>query len=98
LEILPTGHHLCCNLAIRLVLGAAANTSSHGSESTSPCPARENEKQHVTIDESSSSNDEEPRWHTHINWIEEENIRLLSCWLHCSTDPVKGIDMKSEYY
>jgi hypothetical protein len=35
---------------------------------------------------------------TRINWTEEENLHLLSYWIHYSTDPVKGIDRKSEFY
>uniref|UniRef100_A0A0E0M7P5 Myb-like domain-containing protein n=1 Tax=Oryza punctata TaxID=4537 RepID=A0A0E0M7P5_ORYPU len=78
--------------------GASCNILHQAFKSSSPCPARQKEKQHVTIEESSCSSEEEPKRRTHINWTEEENLCLLSCWLHHSTYPVKGNDRKSEYY
>ncbi|KAJ1280301.1 hypothetical protein BS78_04G221200 [Paspalum vaginatum] len=78
--------------------GATTNTSSHQFESSSPFPATQHENDPVNIEESSDSNEEGPKRHTRINWTEEENLRLLSCWLHHSTYPVIGIDRKAEYY
>jgi hypothetical protein len=78
--------------------GAAANASSHGSESSSPCSAQQ-EKQSVNIEElSDSSEEEEPKRRQRINWSEEENDWLFHSWTHHSTDPVIGIDRKIEYY
>ena len=74
--------------------GAVASISSHGSESSSQWPARK-EKEPLIIEESSSSSEEGPKRRTHINYTEEENLRLLSSWLHHSTDPVNGINRKS---
>ncbi|KAL6878246.1 hypothetical protein ACP4OV_012416 [Aristida adscensionis] len=79
-------------------IGAAGNTSSHESESSSRCPAKQQEKQHVTIEESSDSSEDGGRRAPRINWSEEENIQLLSAWLHNSVDSVSGNDNKSEYY
>jgi len=76
--------------------GAAANTSSHGSESSSRCSAQQ-EKQSVNIEELGDSS-EEPKRHQRINWSEEENDRLFSAWTKHSTDPVIGNDRKFEYY
>jgi hypothetical protein len=80
-------------------LGAvAANTSSHGSESSSPCSAQQ-EKESVNIAElTDSSEEEEPKRRQRINWSEEENERLFAAWTNHSTDPVIGIDRKFEYY
>uniref|UniRef100_A0A0A9FCC7 Uncharacterized protein n=1 Tax=Arundo donax TaxID=35708 RepID=A0A0A9FCC7_ARUDO len=76
---------------------AATNSAFQGAEFTSPCPTRQKEKEAVNIDESSDSSEEEPK-RGRINWSEEENLRLLSSWLHSSVDPVNGNDKKSEYY
>ncbi|CAN6359231.1 unnamed protein product [Urochloa humidicola] len=85
-------------LQFSLSSGAATNTSSHGSGSSSRCPTRQHEKEPVNIDESSSSSEEEPMRRTRVNYTEEENLRLLSSWIHYSTDPVIGNDRKGEYY
>ncbi|KAL6641540.1 hypothetical protein ACP70R_019721 [Stipagrostis hirtigluma subsp. patula] len=77
---------------------ASANSSSHGSESSIPCYARQQEKQPINIEESSGSGEEEGRRAPRINWSEEENNRLLSAWLHNSVDPINGIDKKGEAY
>ena len=78
--------------------GAAANTSSHGFESSFRCSAQQ-EKQSVNIEDlSDSSEEEEPKRRQRINWSEEENERLFNSWTHHSTDPVIGIDRKCEYY
>jgi hypothetical protein len=77
--------------------GATANTSSHGSESSSRCSAQQ-EKQSVNIEDlSDSSEEEEPKRRQRINWSEEKD-RLFSAWTKHSTDPVIGIDRKCEYY
>ncbi|WVZ78261.1 hypothetical protein U9M48_026002 [Paspalum notatum var. saurae] len=73
--------------------GATANTSSQQFESGSPCPGTQHEN-----DPSQAIAEEEPKRRKRINWTEEENLRLLSRWLHHSTDPVIGIDRKAEYY
>ena len=82
------------------VFGAACNTSSHGSESTSPWPATQQDKQPVNLNDSSSSSEEveEVTGRTRVNWIELENQRLLSAWCHHSIDAVKGTDQKAEHY
>ncbi|RCV26728.1 hypothetical protein SETIT_5G269800v2, partial [Setaria italica] len=77
---------------------ATTNTSSHRSESSSPCPTRQHEKEPVSIEESSNSSEEVPKRRTHINYTEEENLQLLSSWIHHSTDPINGTDRKGEYY
>ena len=77
--------------------GAAANNSSHRSESSSRCSAQQ-EKQSVNIEELSDSSEEEPKRHQRINWSEEENERLFSSWTHHSIDPIIGNDRKFEYY
>ena len=78
--------------------GVAANTSSHGSESSSRCSAQQ-KKQSVNIEDlSDSSEEEEPKRRQCINWSEEENEWLFNSWTHHSTDPVIGIDRKYEYY
>jgi hypothetical protein len=59
--------------------GAAANASSHGSESSSQCSAQQ-EKQSANIEELSDSSEEEPKRRQRINWSEEENDRLFSAW------------------
>nr|TKW16547.1 hypothetical protein SEVIR_5G306300v2 [Setaria viridis] len=33
-----------------------------------------------------------------LNWSNEEDIRLVSAWLHCSIDPVDGNDRKADQY
>lgn len=79
--------------------GAAANSSSHGSESSTPCPTRQQEKmQPENIEEVSDSSDEGARRAPRINWTEEENLRLLSAWLNNSVDSVDGNCKKKEYY
>ncbi|CAN6243691.1 unnamed protein product [Urochloa humidicola] len=77
--------------------GAAANSSSHGSESVAPCPTSQKQKEAVSIEELSDSSDEGRRG-TRINWTEEANIRLMSSWLNNSVDSVRGNDKKSEHY
>lgn len=79
-------------------VGGAANTSSHGSESSTPCPARRPEKQSVEIEEVSESSEEEVGRAQRINWTEEENLRLVFAWLNNSVDSVQGNGKKSEYY
>ncbi|XP_025876466.2 uncharacterized protein [Oryza sativa Japonica Group] len=74
------------------------SASSHGSESTSPCPATSQAKSVVNIEESSGNNEEAGRKGTWVNWTEEENLRLLSSWLNNSVDPIDSNDKKSEYY
>ena len=81
------------------LVGHGANTSSHGSESSTPCAARHQEKKSVSIEELSDSSEEEvARRAQRINWSEEENLRLLFAWLNNSVDSVKGNDKKQEYY
>ncbi|KAG2642499.1 hypothetical protein PVAP13_2KG195200, partial [Panicum virgatum] len=82
------GYHLQENLVSSPNQGHGANTSSHGSESSTPCAARHQEKKSVSIEELSDSSEEE----------EEENLRLLFAWLNNSVDSVKGNDKKQEYY
>ena len=61
--------------------GAAANTSSHGSESSSQC-LEQQEKQSANIEDLSDRNEEEePKRRQRINWSEEENERLFSTLL-----------------
>ncbi|XP_052137632.1 glutathione S-transferase T3-like [Oryza glaberrima] len=78
----------------------AANTSSHGSESSIPCPTttRQQEKQPLNIEELSDSSEEGVRRAPRTNWKEEENLRFVSTWLNNSVDSVDGNDKKSEYY
>ncbi|XP_025879772.1 glutathione S-transferase T3-like [Oryza sativa Japonica Group] len=79
------------------VFGAA---SSHGSESSIPCPTttRQQEKQPLNIEELSDSSEEGVRRAPRTNWKEEENLRFVSAWLNNSVDSVDGNDKKSEYY
>src|SRR5690348_5092559 len=49
-------------------VGSAGNTSSHGSESSFTCPARQQEKKAVNNEESSDSSEEEVRRAPRINW------------------------------
>jgi hypothetical protein len=77
---------------------AATNSSSHGSESASPCPTRQEENNVVNLEESSGNSEEGGRRGTRMNWTEDENIRLLSAWLNNSVDPIDGNDKKAEYY
>jgi hypothetical protein len=79
--------------------GIPTNTSSHGSESASPCPTSQRQKEAVDVLESSdSSEEEEGRRELRINWSEDDNIRLMSSWLKHSVDPIQGNDKKSEHY
>ncbi|KAL6896815.1 hypothetical protein ACP4OV_007387 [Aristida adscensionis] len=78
-------------------VGGVGNTSSHGSESNSPCPASQKEKEPVNVEVSSSS-EEGGRKGTRMNWTEQENLRLLTSWLNNSVDPIDGNDKKSDYY
>jgi len=71
---------------------AAANSFSHGSESASPCPTREEVNNIVNLEESSGNRDDGGRRGTRMNWTEDENIRLLSSWLNNSVDPIDGND------
>ncbi|EAY97790.1 hypothetical protein OsI_19710 [Oryza sativa Indica Group] len=76
---------------------ATVNSSSHGSESSTPCPARQQEAP-VNLESSSESSEDEVRRATRTNWTEEENLRLISAWLSNSVDPIDGNDKKGEYY
>jgi hypothetical protein len=79
--------------------GIPANTSSHGSESASPCPTSQKQKEAVHVVESSgSSEEEEGRRGLRINWSEDDNIRLMSSGLKHSVDPIQGNDKKTEHY
>jgi hypothetical protein len=52
-------------------------------------------------EELSYNNEKNERRGTHINWTEDDNVRLLSSWLNNSTiyvDPIKGNEKKSEHY
>jgi hypothetical protein len=69
--------------------GILANTSSHGSESASPCPTSQKQKEAVHVVESSGSS-EEGRRGLRINWSEDDNIRLMSSWLKHSVDLIQG--------
>uniref|UniRef100_A0A0E0A878 Uncharacterized protein n=1 Tax=Oryza glumipatula TaxID=40148 RepID=A0A0E0A878_9ORYZ len=33
-----------------------------------------------------------------LNWIQEEDVRLMSVWLNNSMDPINGNDKKAEKY
>jgi hypothetical protein len=79
-------------------LAPAANTSSHGSESSTPCPARHQAKQSVEIEELSDSSEEEVGRAQRINWSEEENLRLIFAWLNNSVDSIQGNGKKLEHY
>jgi hypothetical protein len=80
------------------VFGAADNTSCHGSESASPHPEAQQQKQTISVEDSRNSSEEEGRKGTRRNWIEEENKDLANAWVRHSVDPIKGIDQKGEYY
>jgi hypothetical protein len=86
-------HVLQHGLSVR----ATANSSSHGSESSTPCPARQQEAP-VNLKESSESNENEVRTATRTNWTDEENLRLISAWLSNSVDPIDKNDKKGKYY
>lgn len=77
--------------------GAVGNSSSHGSESASPCPASQKQQETVNAQELSDSSDG-PRRGTRVNWTEDDNIRLMSSWLSNSVDSIKGNDKKAEHY
>ncbi|RLN30890.1 uncharacterized protein C2845_PM05G19970 [Panicum miliaceum] len=51
--------------------------------------ARTNAKSNATSDARSDRG---------LNWSNEEDIRLVSAWLHNSIDPVDGNDKKSDQY
>ena len=88
---------------------AGGYASSHGSESASPCAATHQEKNFVSV-EDSSGGEEEKRLEeaegreeggkrgVRLNWTEDENIRLLSAWVNNSVDPIDGNDKKLEHY
>ncbi|RLN07473.1 uncharacterized protein C2845_PM11G26710 [Panicum miliaceum] len=52
-------------------------------------PARTNARSNATSDARSDRR---------LNWSNEEDIRLVSAWLHNSIDPVDGNDKKSDQY
>ena len=77
----PTAHRFPPVLQFGHLGGAAANTSSHGFESSPPSSAQQ-EKQSVNIEDLSDSSEEEPKRCQRINWSEEENERLFNSWTH----------------
>jgi hypothetical protein len=80
------------------VFGAIDNTSCHGSESASPHPEAQQQKQSISIEDSGNSSEAEGRKGTHRNWTEEENKDLADAWVRHSVDPIKGIYQMGEYY
>jgi hypothetical protein len=78
--------------------GISTNTSSHGSESASPCPTSQKQKEVVHVVESSGSSEEEGRRGLRINWSEDDNIQLMSSGLKHFVDPIQGNDKKTEHY
>jgi hypothetical protein len=88
---------------------AVGCASSHGSESASPCPTTSEEKNFVSVEDSSGGEEEKRieeaggreeggRRGVRLNWTEDENIRLLSAWVNNSVDPIDGNDKKLEHY
>ncbi|CAL4980250.1 unnamed protein product [Urochloa decumbens] len=53
---------------------------------------------HETIDIDADDNLEPTRTDKRLNWSHDEDVRLVSAWLHNSLDPVDGNDKKSDYY
>ncbi|CAN6279083.1 unnamed protein product [Urochloa humidicola] len=51
-----------------------------------------------TIDIDADGSQEPARTDKRLNWSHEEDVRLISAWLHNSLDPVDGNDKKSDYY
>ncbi|CAL5023569.1 unnamed protein product [Urochloa decumbens] len=51
-----------------------------------------------TIDIDADDNLEPTRTDKRLNWSHDEDVRLVSAWLHNSLDPVDGNDKKSDYY
>jgi len=51
-----------------------------------------------TIQSASSNGRSDARTDRRLNWSNEEDIRLVSAWLHNSIDPVEGNDKKSDQY
>ncbi|KAF8719942.1 hypothetical protein HU200_024708 [Digitaria exilis] len=67
--------------------------SAQEDQMSSP-PASIESNQYVTID----SPDELPRTEKRILWTQEEDVKMMSSWLHNSTDPTIGADRKNEQY
>nr|CAB3483948.1 unnamed protein product [Digitaria exilis] len=67
--------------------------SAQEDQMSSP-PASVESNQYVTID----SPDELPRTEKRILWTQEEDVKMMSSWLHNSTDPTIGADRKNEQY
>ncbi|RLN09307.1 glutathione S-transferase T3-like isoform X2 [Panicum miliaceum] len=51
-----------------------------------------------TIQPARSNARADARTDRRLNWSNEEDIRLVSAWLHNSIDPVEGNDKKSDQY
>nr|CAB3454169.1 unnamed protein product [Digitaria exilis] len=57
-------------------------------------PSSNGNNQYVVVD----SGDELPRTEKRILWTQEEDVKMMSSWLHNSTDPTMGADRKNEQY
>nr|CAB3491208.1 unnamed protein product [Digitaria exilis] len=63
-------------------------------EQISTPPASNDKKQYVVVD----SGDELPRTEKRILWTQHEDVKMMSSWLHNSTDPSMGADRRNEQY
>ncbi|RLM74683.1 uncharacterized protein C2845_PM15G18960 [Panicum miliaceum] len=73
-----------------------SNRQDHQKKKHPPPPpnsSMENNK-YINVD----SGDEVARTEKRILWTQEEDVRLMSSWLHNSTDPSIGADRKNEQY
>ncbi|KAJ1276957.1 hypothetical protein BS78_05G256600 [Paspalum vaginatum] len=73
-----------------MVFGQGVSGSSPASP-ISPAPQMNT----VNVEEWSDNSDEEKKG-GHMNWTEEENLKLVSAWLHNSVDAIKGNSQKGQ--
>ncbi|KQK20492.1 hypothetical protein BRADI_1g54860v3 [Brachypodium distachyon] len=77
------------------LFGGPGNTSSYGSQVSTPQSGRE-EPAHV--EDVSNSSEEDGKKVVRTNWTDEENTRLGSSWIKHSVDSIDGNGKKAEYY
>ncbi|WVZ79761.1 hypothetical protein U9M48_027302 [Paspalum notatum var. saurae] len=74
-----------------MVFGQGVSGSSPASP-ISPAPQMNT----VNLEEEWSDNSDEEKKGGRMNWTEEENLKLVSAWLHNSVDAVKGNSQKGQ--
>lgn len=76
----------------------AYNHGGVGSGPASPISPAPQLVDDVSNQEWSDNSDGEDKKGGRMNWTEDEDLKLVSAWLHHSVDPVNGVSQKGEHF